>query len=445
MNFSAKNALVIFSVLLLVAILFLGRPSSRLPVPVSTQKPSGEVFTNAKGERWGPLPQGSQTYQVASAENVWPKFVEVTIDPLDVKPGDIQKMRVVLNDDVEVTEVIAEIETDKGVNEVPLKRTSQSVVSQADLAPKGYFIKDGRLMLLDGRNEKEIAFARSAEAALLQKFVYEGQWVVRDTHEKTYRTTFIARDTQGRSDRIVMSWTDPCNPPASGNWSVGMSQICNSASGVENGNITFNTSTCTAAFPCTLTIDPGVTFGWNPGQSISLTNGGISNGNILFGVGAQLKQAYICAVDADSDLYYGGQVQFANSSTCADLGASYKRRSTLAGPSDCNDNNANVRPNQTAYFAVATTTNLPIPGAVNFDYNCDGSEAKNPTDIVTSCTITGGQAKCGPPPATCIENSEPNTAACGGGYIGRACLPVNCTGPDEGFVCAPGGGTTACR
>jgi len=441
MNFSTRNILAALGgVLLLLIILFLGRPSSPpTPEPVSVaEKAAGETLVNAQGERWGPLPEGSQTYRVMSAENVWPKFVEVTIDPLDVRPGDIQKMRVVLYDDVEVTEVVAEIETDKGINKVPLWRVSQSVVGKADIKGQKYFVKDGRLTLFDGNKDTELALIKSAEAASLQKFVYEGQWLVRDTHSTMYKTKFTAKDAKGRTNGATMAWSDPCTPPASGDWQISAIETClaGTAVGVENGNITFG-PLCDPS-TCTLTLNS--TLGWNPGQQINL-----SRGQVFIGAGGQLKQAYICAVDADSDAYYGGQVQFANSSTCADLGASYKRRSTLTGPSDCNDSNANVRPNQAAYFTVATTTNSPTPGTVNFDYNCDGTEIKTPDFIATDCTITGGQSKCAAPPANCIENSVPNTVACGGGYIGRACLPVNCTAPDEGFVCAPGGGTTACR
>lgn len=387
------------------------------------------------------LPEGSQTFQVVSADGVWPKFVEATIDPLDVKPGQIQKMRVVLNDDVEITEVVAEIETDKGMNKVPLRRTGQSAVSQADLLQKKYFIKDGRLILLDGKNNKEVALTKSAEAASLQKFVYEGQWLVRDTHEKTYQTVFVAKDASGRSERLVMAWTDPCTPPSSGDWVIGSSQTCGTGAteGAEGGNVSFSSATCGGVNPkCTLTVLSGATLAWNPGYSISLFGGGVPTGILVLESGAGLKQGYLCVQDADSDGYYpNATVSVGQTSTCADVGATYGRRLTL-GAGDCYDANASAKPGQTAYF----TANR---GDGSFDYNCDGVETKSPSLVVDSCTITGlGNAKCDVPSSSCDENSSPNTTACGSSLLVRRCNPINCTPPDEGWTCPLEGDTTSC-
>ncbi len=59
---------------------------------------------------------------------------------------------------------------------------------------------------------------------------------------------------------------------------------------------------------------------------------------------------------------------------------------TAADVTDCNDGNADVRPGQRAYF---TTAIAGAAAAVDFDYNCDGSEAheKFPLCDGTPCVV----------------------------------------------------------
>lgn len=254
----------------------------------------------AEGEN--KLPPGPQTYQIVSSENAWPKFVEATIDPLDVKPGDLQKMRVVLQDTVDVTEVVAEIETDNGVRKISLKRTGQSPVTDEDLKNQRYFVKDGRLTVADEGSELAVA-KRIAEQLLqgfigvkptnaasgFQKFVYEGLWVVRDTHTKTYHTKFLAKNSSGQESFITLSWTDPCNPPPSGDWRISASESCtNVTNGAEGGDIILN-----SGGSLTLT---NSTIVWNPGKSMR-----ISGGSIAIGASAQFRQSRIWVQDNDSD------------------------------------------------------------------------------------------------------------------------------------------------
>lgn len=58
---------------------------------------------------------------------------------------------------------------------------------------------------------------------------------------------------------------------------------------------------------------------------------------------------------------------------------------TSPSNSDCRDNNANVRPNQTMFFTSAISG---APPAVDYDYNCDGIETQQVTCVGESTTGT---------------------------------------------------------
>ena len=239
------------------------------PLPASNIKP----FTNEKGEAWGPLPEGEFDFQIMASEGIWPKFIEGTIDPPDVHVGNVQKFRIVVQSPSGIQSVIAEIETDKESEIVPLEKTG--VIAEKGLMPPEYGINDkGALRIL---TEAEIAqIVKGRESSGLGKNiaraqggeieVWEGQWIVRDTHEITYHTTFTATDFSGKTNSMTLAWSDACGILPGGDWTMSSNCTISGTDGVDNGNANINSGTLTLT----------ATFAWNGGGGIYLKSGQIS-------------------------------------------------------------------------------------------------------------------------------------------------------------------------
>jgi hypothetical protein len=301
--------------ILSLLILRAGRESA----PVKTVKIAGAPVSSPVAPRTKPaVPSGRQVYEVAQAAEVWPKILQATIDPPDVHVGDTQKLAIIVEDSVQITSVEAQIQTDNKTITLPL--TLVGPVSKGELLPQKYAVDaSDKLVLLDaGDGAKDAAsnIPNTALAADLQKLKYEGEWVVRDTHDTFYHTTFIAKDQSGRTSSITLAWSDACGIPLSGDWTLASPCAISSTDGIDNGNATIPTSTLTL----------NGTFAFNPGKSITLSGAG----SIVIGTGGQIKKAYICGPDADNDGYLNGLFAATNS-TCSDLGATYKRRSAVGG------------------------------------------------------------------------------------------------------------------
>ena len=324
------------------------------------------------------LPDGPQDYLISSADDVYPRFASAHIDPLKVAVSDTQFMRVVVQDDADVSSVVAEIETDNDVVSVPLKLTGTGALSRSEIMNQKYIVRDGLLVINDGgANALGAAdsLVKRAEAQSLKKFTFEGRWIVRDTHVKTYRTKFIAKDTSGREQSITMAWSDPCAGVTDGTTST-LSANCtigtNTVDGIDNGSINLGGKTLTLS-------GSGSVFVWNYGKNLT-----VGTGTISVGTGASLKKTYLwIGADADADGYASGTT-WLYGDTCSGC----TRRYTTSTPTgDCNDANTSVNPGQTSFFTTATTTNSPTNGAVNFDYNCSGAEDRQYGGL-GGCTVT---------------------------------------------------------
>lgn len=337
----------------------------------------------------GAITASASVYSVTSSNN--PGFVMVVIDPLDVHPGDIQKMFVEVKDETGVSSVLAEIEQDHGTTTVPLKLVSGDA-------------KDG--------------------------FWY-GEWKVEDTHAKMYHTIFTAFNEKGEKNYMTMAWSDPCSGvPNGGSGTLTASCTVSGVEGVDGGTLNLN--------GFTLTINSGGTFAFNSGQSVTI------NGTIAIGSGGQLRQTNLWYLDSDLDQYVsslkvaqdtqpaGGSIRV-DGGTITVTGVSYYGRDATTCPqftacngqrscsfvfsyacpgdpavgtpkwlsynwtcsnwpgktasgfnpaeasgstvsmtcynppnSDCYDSSSTVNPVQTAYFTVHR-------GDGSFDYNCSGS------------------------------------------------------------------------
>jgi len=430
-------ALPILALAILIAILVAGG------VFTDTVRFSGRsgatLVLNEKGKPWGPLPDGPQTYQVVSSEDAWPKFSEATINPLKVYPGDTQRMRVVVQDRVEVTEVLAEIETDNGVNEVPLRFVDEAAVTEEDILKQRYIVQDGKLIMLGELERTKLALAgvvRHAEAADIRKFVFEGEWVVKDTHVRTYHTTFRAKNVSGEENSVTMAWSDPCsgiadgtNSTLAGNCTIGT----NVTDGIDGGSLNLGGYTVTLA-------GTGSTFVWNSGQNLTI------NGSIVINTGAQLLQTNLWIQDQDGDGWSDGAT-WLYGATCS--GCTRRYLSAGLGAGDCHFSLPTsttrahlVNPGQTFFFTVSSTYSLP------FDYDCNGAEDKdNETIQDWNCSCQQGVDYC----AGCYPGTESSgaitTGSCGTvqQYIADPQQYCQTGGPSGQCAAFPSDYTTGCR
>ncbi len=258
---------------------------------------------------------GREIFRILSGEEKFPKFKLAVIEPRDVKPGDMQKLTVHIEDPAGVKTVKAVTELDHGKFELTLE-------------------------LVGGNNRSGF---------------WTNAWIVKDTHSKIYRTKFIAVNYLGKENSITLAWSDTCTPPYGGDWNIYSGENCTvgGIDGADNGNIIFQTGG-------SITILNGATLVYNSGRYIS-----IGPGTIAINTGGQIVEANLFVTDSDNDGY--APSSFSRTYSTAGSLSGWVRRYTLAtNPYDCYDANANARPNQTSYFTVNR-------GDGSFDYNCNGS------------------------------------------------------------------------
>jgi hypothetical protein len=399
-----------------------------IPSGVSVAPAGNEQVSEPKHQVAGrptpALPQGKQVFEVAQSPKTWPKFVQVSVDPLDVRPNQVQKMTAVVQDDVEITSVVAEIRTDHQTKEVPL--TLAGATADKDLIPRRHYVDDnGHLAFLDTHNT--FVLAAIAKAQGIPSYTYAGQWTVEDTHNATYTTKFIAKDAVGRTNSITLAWSDPnCGAYMSsatywksastltGNCAIGGSYD----DGIDGGNLTINAGVTLTLVAMTGGGGEPTTWIFNPGNSITV-NGAIAIGS--GNPGAQIMKGWLCAQDYDGDLYadpYGLIEVASDNSDCTQNnfdGGVYKtiytkRLNTLTGFGDCYDQSVQVNPGQTAYFTTSTGS-----GGNGFDWNCSTVEEKDVTTYQGNCVKTGvctDDLNC----PWCSPGVDVATPACGVGY-----------------------------
>lgn len=307
-----------------------------------------------------------QHFSILSAEGVLPRFVEAEIEPLKVKVGEIQKMRVVIQDDVAMERVVAEIETDNGKREIDLKEISQKTVSKTESKSARYYLREGRLRIAGEefdlselgtilKNQFKFLLPVSGQPVGAQEkpmleFTYYGEWRVEDTTSKTYHTTFRAKDIEGRKNQITLAWSDPCSPPPGGNWTLDANCSISGVNGVDDGNYYNQTYT--------LTIQNGATFAFNPGKVFV-----IQSGSVAIADGGQIKKTYLWYRDSDGDGYV---VTSAEQLAADTRPTGTVRRSSALSAVDCYEGNSNAYPGST----YCGTTDR---GDGSFDYDCSGS------------------------------------------------------------------------
>lgn len=264
---------------------------------------------------------GKQTFQISQGEAISPKFKEITIDPLDVKVGDVQKFEAVMQPGQKIESVAVTTNTDN---------------------------KEVRVVLAPIPENPD---------------VFRGEWTVHDTTDNIYQSIFTARG-DGKESKVELAWSDPCTPPLGGDWRL--DSACSapaSVTGADNGNIIFVTTN-------TLTVPAGGTVAFNSGFNIQL---GSASGTIA--LSGQIRNTNIWIRDQDNDLYAPNATdQLAQDSQPAN----YQRRNTRTNTTDCCDTEANAHPGQTSFFTVARSV------CGGFDYNCINGDEKQYPDV-NSC------------------------------------------------------------
>jgi len=333
------------------------------------------------------LPQDSEFIVSGGSATATIRFIEGSIKPLDVHVGNTQNFRIVVISPNGIKRVVAEIETDNGINKVELTR--EGLVGVMDTYPNPYTVnpQDNTLKILDqdqlvqarlNEHQRELAQQKTnqANAAAGQREVWTGSWVVKDVHDKTYFTNFIAYDSAGNQEKLTMTWSDLCNIPLGGNWHLSQYTASNTCAvistvdGVDNGDIYIDGGK-------TLNLQAAGNFFWTPGKNVFFQTGQLI---LAANKASQLSQGYLYVRDADNDWHSAPtalSIQTSTNSTTTPAG--YRRRSILISTNDCNDDNAQVVPGNTIYrstpFANEITT---TPAVFNYDWDCDGSVVVNP-------------------------------------------------------------------
>lgn len=329
------------------------------------------------------LPQGRQVYSVAQAAEVWPKILETHIDPPDVHVGWTQTLEVIVQSPQPVKSVIAKIGHDAGTDEVRLDLVEQ--VSKLEVEPAFQVASNGKVVLPSNAG---VALVEKAHAQQeYPKYLYRGKWVVHDTHDTFYRTTFIATDDAGATNQVDMAWSDACGIPKSGDFTLSSPCTISGADGVEAGNLVVNSS-------LTLNAD----FGYNSGKGIT-----IGTGSIIICNGCRLLETNLWYTDVDGDGYPGGT---AVTLSVSNPGGKVRRYAANAS-TDCYDSNSDAFPGQTAFFTGDR-------GDGSFDYDCSGATTPDPQDDTGFCN--GGDERSCAVDQLGFNGSSPGCGA-GGDYI----------------------------
>lgn len=117
--------------------------------------------------------------------------------------------------------------------------------------------------------------------------------------------------------------------------------------------------------------------------------------------------------------YEGCTVRTSRPAGCALAAGTWTSRSPTVGNRDCLDTNPSVYPNNPAYYSSPASGHSPP-----YDYNCDGVETQELTQVDGHCT-SAGFGHCDPPHRGWTTTTVP---ACGemGDYVtgcGSACFP----------------------
>ena len=304
---------LIIGLVILVLITFFAWRASKLAKAPKVEEPEKQAKTEIS--QISPvkptLAHGKQVYEIITDKPRDPRIIEVVVDPLDVEFGETQTVTV-------------------------------KVKTKADSVKAEDFVLGTAIC-----DEKSIEFPlklKKVEGKEELITTWQGKWEREKecTFEKNYQIKIFAKNVKGENE-VTISFGSSCPTPTDGqDYILSTSTVGSEGcifewhiNGVEKGNIIIESG-------FTLTIGGGSvgkqTIVFNPGYSITI------DGVIAIskeGPG-QIRKAYICAKNSDSDNYYAYDVD--TDSGCANFGGS--RRYTIPKesltPPDCDDSNENI-------------------------------------------------------------------------------------------------------
>lgn len=315
------------------------------------------------------LPAKAVTYQVSQAEDVWPKILEVTIDPLRVAVGETQKMKVIAQSPAGIKSVTANIETDNGTTTVKLEKTG---TDESAYVPRLKVEGDKVVGMRSAEDISEITkeiensgVFSEAEASEHEREIWEGEWEVHDTHTKDYVTEFVAVDNEGRETSVRSNWLDPvCSIPISGSWNINEYTDCTLTDGiygVAGGGATIDSYTLTL------------------GDGDSTESRFVVEGNLDLGSG-NIALSSDGIIDLSSTLYVNnndgdGYPDSDKTNYITNDSSRTSRNGMVSWTTDCNDWASDVYPNNSNWYTSEIDYCAGDVCYTNqgYDYNCSGS------------------------------------------------------------------------
>jgi hypothetical protein len=234
-------------------------------------------------EKLGFKGAGKKEYSISSQSEDVVKFKKAIVDPLDVLPGDNQTFTAYVYSPYNITEVTTTTELDESILNLDLEEIGKD------------------------ENGNQIFLAT---------------WIVNDVHTTTYRTTFTARDSEGNSNSIILTWTDSCQSQITHGGDDTLSTSCSTGAsaiaGIDGGSLTISSGVV-------LTLDSGSQFIFNQGKSITITAAGAS---IAATTSGSFGNGNLYHTDADGDGYAPNNNVFLSGGV---------RAMSASGTSDCMD------------------------------------------------------------------------------------------------------------
>lgn len=346
---------------------------------------SGEYYTNEKGQKWT-LPEGEYVFTVSGSG--YPKFTGGIVNPVKVAPGDTQTFTVRVASPVPIKSVTAVTQTDTKTQELVLTLKESRALSGDYFKNQPYLIGDDNKLIINNGNYAQSMVDKlvaRAEAQALVEYTFEGLWVVNDTHTKTYRTKFIAKDEGGAGDEMTLAWSDPvCSfvDVLGVGVLTASCTVTNGVEGFDGGDVTLGSSNFTVNLSGTSV------FVWNGQEGRGIT---IPTGSKFVLGGGSIRQGPLYFKDADQDTYaQSAEMHYECLDQCVpeirvkdSPSRPWSGLGLQNGGIDCKDVNEadaiNVHPGQTRYFNIPIAGTLPDGG--EWDYDCS---------VSSGITITGG-------------------------------------------------------
>ncbi|MBU6500759.1 MAG: hypothetical protein KGJ89_04945 [Patescibacteria group bacterium] len=391
-----------------------GKLSLRTAVPSNNLAVNKQPASEPVAANKPIIPSGDQIFSVAQAANIYPKFIQVEVNPSDARPGDVQKLRAVIEDPYPIKSVHAETQLDTKNISVPL--TLSGPASASDVLPQKYAV-DGndQLVILDKAvNPIATVPVGVALAASGQPETYVGEWTVENTHVTTYRTKFIAEDTNGNINFVTLAWTDSCAGINQGvDSTISSNCTVSGTDGLDGGNLTVTNAT--------ISIGSSGNFYFNPGKSITMGASGV----MTIANGGYFAKAYLYYTDADGDTYAPNTTI---STSSASTVAAKVRLSLASAGTDCLDSSAQAYPG--AGYQTVSNAGLAEGG---WDYDCSNSgSATEQYTIVNgaciTCVLNGSNCAVSTAGADGWEQSTAPACGATGNYVSNYgnCGPLSC-------------------